>query len=77
MTKTIRQAFRGNVFNSENQQIGALFAVDGGYQVRGHDDMGRVASPLFSGRVFAGSDFAFIEKIDFGYAVERRYRLAA
>lgn len=77
MTKTLRQAYRGNVYSNDGSHIGALFAVDGGYQVRGHDGMGRVANPLFDGRVFAGSDFAFIQKLDLGYAVERQYRLAA
>jgi hypothetical protein len=77
MNKPARQHYRGNVYANDGALIGALYAADGGYRVHGHDNMGRVAAPLFNGRIFAGADFAFIQKVDFGYAVERQYKLAA
>ena len=77
MSKPARQHYRGNVYAHDGAMIGALYAVEGGYRVHGHDSMGRVAAPLFAGRVFSGSDFVFIQKVDFGYAVERQYKLAS
>jgi len=74
MNKVNRNSVKGELYNGRDF-VGSIVKVETGYQIW-KIECG-LGAPILDGRVFKGTDFRSAGQLDLGYAVVKKFEMAA